>query len=272
MTIHESALVARTRARLPPALRGCGTMMLGLLLATFSVMLPRTAAAQVVRGTVVDAHADTPIMIVNVSILDDGGEVLRTTTSDRNGNFMIGTEQSGAYRLRAERLGYESVTTEPLEFRRDSIVEVVVRMATEAIALDPLEVIGRGESEINRATFEGLYQRRARSPSVGFDRVFVRDDPELDDSMTVREFIRLHAGGPARRSGRLRGCFPNILLRGTELRSQAMVDVVWELRLYELEGIELYRRVENAPPSIRPSSTRCGFAVIWPRQRGDEPW
>ena len=51
-----------------------------------------------------------------------------------------------------------------------------------------------GESEINRATFEGLYQRRARAPSVGINRVWTKDDAKLDQSMTVQEFLEFYAG------------------------------------------------------------------------------
>ena len=265
MTIHESTLLARTRPRLPtvPALNSI--IVLGLVLATSSLMLPRAATAQVVRGIVVDAHGDTPIMIVNVSILDDGGEVIRTTTSDRNGDFMIGTEQPGEYRLRAERLGYESVTTEPLEFRQDSIIEVVVRMAAQAIALDPLEVIGRGESEVNRATFEGLYQRRARSPAFGTTRIWVRTDPEMDDGLTVRNFLRFN-------HSTLRCA--SFLVRGVRAPPGSLGRWL-DTPVDELEGLEVYRRAHEAPPALRPigaASGRCGTVVIWPRQWGDEPW
>jgi len=270
MAIHKSTLVARARPRPPASLWLYGTTILGLVLATSSLMLPRAATAQVVRGIVVDAHGDTPIMIVEVSILDDGGEVIRTTTSDRNGDFMIGTDQPGEYRLRAERLGYESVTTEPLEFRRDSIIEVVVRMAAEAIVLDPLEVIGRGESEINRATFEGLYQRRATAHSVGGNRVWVRTDPEMDDVLTVREFVRQNVPN-------LR-CGPILLFRGTTVDpdfARPLLQELWTWPVHELEGIEVYRRFASAPPDLRPVGpypATCSAVVIWPRRMGDEPW
>ena len=54
---------------------------------------------------------------------------------------------SGEYPLQAQRLGFETVTTEALELHGNNIVDVVIRMSSEAMALDPLEVIGRGGSE-----------------------------------------------------------------------------------------------------------------------------
>jgi len=247
--------------------------MLSILL----TLAPTLAESQLVRGTVVDDGTDHPVGVVDISLLGPADAVLRTTTSDRDGQFIIGVSNEGEYRLRAERLGYETVTTAPLDLQRDSILEVVIRLSSDAILLDPLEVVGRGTSEINRATFEGLYQRRARSASVGFDRVFVRGDPELDDAMTVGEFLRLHAGSPGRlrRPGsgsRGRGCWAGILFRGSPVPGP-QYSVILELRLYELEGIEIYRRPENAPPDLRPiGNTPCGFAVVWPQRMGDEPW
>jgi len=46
-----------------------------------------------------------------------------------------------------------------------------------------------------------------------------------------------------------------------------------ELRVYELGGIEVYRRKTDAPQDLRPPGrVDCGIVIIWPRQRGDEPW
>ena len=257
--------------------------VLGVCLA---ILLAVPAESQLVRGQVIDEASGEPISIVDVSILDRDGNVLRTTTSDAEGSFMIGTRASGEYRLRAQRLGFETVTTEALELHRDSIVEVVIRMSAEAIALDPLEVVGRGESELNRATFEGLYQRRARAPSVGLNRIWVRSDPEMDQVLTVERFLEFHAprlgrrgstpGDDERGSRPEHGCDPMVLVRGIEIPHYMshVLEEFMERRVYELEGIEVYSRVTDAPPPLRPTDfwPDCGLVVIWPRQVGDEPW
>ena len=253
-------------------------VVLGVCLAA---LLAVPAESQVVRGQVVDDQSGAAISVVDVSILDADGNVLRTTTSDAEGAFMIGTRAPGEYQLQAQRLGFETVTTEALELHRDSIVEVVIRMSSEAIALDPLEVIGRGESDLNRATFEGLYQRRARAPSVGINRVWTKDDAKLDQSMTVQQFLELYAGGigrtgpaPARgeRATLRHGCRPVYMVRATQPPLYQIRDLL-ELRVYELEGIEVYRRKTDAPQDLRPPGrVDCGLVIIWPRQRGDEPW
>ena len=249
----------------------------------FAALLAVPAESQVVRGQVVDDQSGAAVSVVDVSILDANGNVLRTTTSDAEGAFMIGTRAPGEYQLQAQRLGFETVTTEALELHRDSIVDVVIRMSSEAIALDPLEVIGRGESEINRATFEGLYQRRARAPSVGLNRVWVRSDPEMDQGMTVERFLHLYASRLGR-SGSTpddnergirpeHGCNPTVLVRGIEL-SPRVVEHFLDSHLLELEGIEVYARITDAPLELRPTDhwRDCGIVVIWPRQRGNEPW
>jgi len=249
----------------------------------FAALLAVPAESQVVRGQVVDDQSGAAVSVVDVSILDANGNVLRTTTSDAEGAFMIGTRAPGEYQLQAQRLGFETVTTEALELHRDSIVDVVIRMSSEAIALDPLEVIGRGESEINRATFEGLYQRRARTPSVGRNRIWVRSDPEMDQAMTVERFLELHAprlgrsgstpGNDERGIRPEHGCDPTVLVRGIAVPLYFLQDFM-DRRVYELEGIEVYGRLVDAPLALRPTGTwrDCGIIVIWPRQWGDEPW
>jgi len=260
-TTGEGSLRARDRCGQVRALGKVAAASLALLL------LPTLADAQLVRGEVIDETRGTPISAVDVSILDEHGAVLRTTTTGTDGRFLIGAREAGAYRLRAERLGYETVTTAALEFRADSVVEVVVRMSTEAIALDPLEVVGRGESEINRATFEGLYQRRARAPSVGSTRIWVRSDPEMADGLTVREFVGRNVPTLSRR------CV-TVLVRGVTVNRYFRAHWV-DTPVSELEGLEVYRRGVEAPPAIREvgaASVRCAAIVIWPRQWGDEPW
>jgi len=234
-------------------------------LVMIGLAVPLQGHAQIVRGEVIDVEYGSPVSLVDISILGKDDEVLRTTTTDAEGRFLVGTRQPGEYRLRAERLGYQAVTTEPFAFQADSVLEVVVRMSSEAIALDPLEVVGRGESEINRATFEGLYQRRARSPSVGSNRVWTRSDPEMDDLLTVREFIRRYT--PTIKC-------PDYLIRGIDI-PRDFREVWLNSPVYALEGIEVYRRSYDAPLGVRTVGARrggCGIVVIWPQRMGDEPW
>jgi len=253
------------------------TLAVLLLLST-----PIGVAGQVVRGLVLDDASEQRLPTVDVSLLSEEGEVLRTTTSDPEGRFMLGTEDPGIYRLEAQRLGYESVTTPLLEMPADTVLDLVIRMAADAIPLDPLEVVGRGVSEVNRATFEGLYQRRARAGNL--DMIFVQGDEELDQAMSVRRFIQLHgrglgAPGPVAQPGeaptRQHGCVPPLLIRGTLVPPWRRA-AIYDMRLDELEGIEMYRRASEMPLDLRPHGAagggRCGAVVIWPRRMGDEPW
>jgi len=234
-------------------------------LVVIGLAVPLQGHGQVVRGEVIDEATEEPIVAVDVAVLAEDDEVLRRVTSDGNGRFILGTQDPGEYRLRAERLGYETVITDPLQLQRDSVVEVVIRLSSDVIVLEPLEVVGRGESEINRATFEGLYQRRARSPSVGTTRIWVRSDRRMDDLLSVREFLRLYH--PTLRC-------PVFLIRGTNIPGH-FIEHWLSTPVYELEGLEVYRRYNEAPPALRPvdpPSGRCGAVVIWPRRMGDEPW
>ena len=54
------------------------------------------------------------ISVVDVSILDANGNVLRTPTSNTEDAFMIGTRAPGEYHFQAQRLDFETVITEEL--------------------------------------------------------------------------------------------------------------------------------------------------------------
>jgi len=80
------------------------TILAALVSAAFVTLAP--AAAQVVRGDVRDAVTHTPIFGAIVVVLDTSGARVAGAISDDSGRFSIRLSDAGAYRLRAERIGY----------------------------------------------------------------------------------------------------------------------------------------------------------------------
>jgi hypothetical protein len=80
------------------------TSLAAALLAACFTLAP--AAAQVVRGDVKDAGTHAPIFGAIIVVLDTTGTRVAGAISDDSGRFSIRLNAAGAYRLRAERIGY----------------------------------------------------------------------------------------------------------------------------------------------------------------------
>ncbi len=84
-------------------------MFMGLLWACGA----NTLEAQAVRGTVVMADS-LPAAGIIVELVDRTGRVIDRTLSRANGGFVVRASVTGAYRLRALRIGFSPTTTDPL--------------------------------------------------------------------------------------------------------------------------------------------------------------
>jgi hypothetical protein len=67
--------------------------------------------AQVVRGRIVDRATMQPIPTTGVTAVTVGGRRIGRTMSDSAGAFSLELRNAGAYRLEAQRIGYQAVTS-----------------------------------------------------------------------------------------------------------------------------------------------------------------
>jgi hypothetical protein len=72
------------------------------------------APAQEVHGSVYDGATRAPVAYAEVVVLDESGRALRTLTSDARGSFALRASAGETVRLRVRRLGYDSLTLEPI--------------------------------------------------------------------------------------------------------------------------------------------------------------
>lgn len=81
------------------------------------LMLLRVApvAAQVVRGTVLEQGSGPPIDGAMVIVMDGAEHVVARSLTDDEGRFLARVEHPGRYHVRIDRIGYESLTTEPFD-------------------------------------------------------------------------------------------------------------------------------------------------------------
>jgi hypothetical protein len=150
-----------------------------LRVATLSILLGAPAAAQAIRGVVVDSASRQPIPGVVVSLLDSNAALLGRIITNQRGRFTV-PSASSIRRLRIQRLGFRMrevvVQVAPAGF-----TDVEVSIVTLPTLLEP--VLSTGNSRCRRrddqrATFALLEQARAgvlaASVSRGRDTAVMR--------------------------------------------------------------------------------------------------
>ncbi|HEX5872313.1 MAG TPA: carboxypeptidase-like regulatory domain-containing protein [Longimicrobium sp.] len=100
------------------------------------------AAAQSVRGQVVEPGTGQPVTGAVVILLDASGNRVTATLTDAQGGFAMRGGGAGTYSLRAERVGYETVTSPAMSIVADEAPEQRLVMAPRQVVLEPLLVTG----------------------------------------------------------------------------------------------------------------------------------
>jgi hypothetical protein len=96
----------------------------------------RPGVGQIVRGTVVEEGGVTPVQGAMVILMGREGVVIRRVLTDAGGGFIAQTDRPGPHTIRVDRIGYESLTTQPF----DVPVEGVVRRIE--VPIRPVELLG----------------------------------------------------------------------------------------------------------------------------------
>lgn len=110
--------------------------------ASLLVLAARPVFAQSVLGQLFDAGSGAPVEGALVLLLDEEGQEAGGYLTNEAGRFIIRAPTPGSYSLRAERIGYLTVTSDP--FQLDPGQQFGIRFETEqtAIELEGIEVEG----------------------------------------------------------------------------------------------------------------------------------
>ncbi|MEX0892024.1 MAG: carboxypeptidase-like regulatory domain-containing protein [Gemmatimonadota bacterium] len=215
--------------------------------------MPATAAhAQSVRGRVVEATSGGPIIGVQLRLLDEDGAVAEAL-SDSAGRFYMAAEGAGLYRLEATHIGFAPVETDTLRLAFREALEVVIRMSTEAIALDPLLIQARVVDVRHAATHDGFRKRHESAPSVGPTRLVDFNDPEFQNALSVPDILRYFVPD--------RGC-RTLYWDGHLVLTPAMDSVRMETPTNTLLGVEFYKNYFDAPIEMRHQNPYFGSQVL----------
>lgn len=108
------------------------------------------AAAQVIRGVVVDSASQQPLPSVLVSLADSENRNLQRFLTDASGEFKFLAPRPGGYSVRAERLGMRTETVEGVDVTADRAVSLRITLAHLPITLRGIEASGDRRCELPR--------------------------------------------------------------------------------------------------------------------------
>jgi len=228
------------------------------LVAPFALLLATTpAAAQLVRGTVIDVAAGTPIAYAEVALVDQNGQSVLTALTDSLGVFLLEAPNAGRYTLTVRHIGFVAVSTPVVDVSDAEMVSVEVRMSAEAITLDPLVVVQRRWYGIAR--LEQFYDRADWHVRTGIGRIYFHEDLQSYSSLR-----HLFMTVPRRLN-----CPMPILVDGIPIHSLDDLDAFAQPS--DVEGVEIYRGAAQVPPEYA-HLTDCAIALVWTRPTRGNPF
>jgi len=274
------------------------TLKLALTAALLS--WPAMGPAQVVLGRVTDDQSGRPIRFANVELQDDRAQVVTRGTADSAGVFRLRSWHPGKYRLRTIALGYSTVDSEVLELATGDVLDLTVRLAPDAVPLEPIVIKARARESLAEIALSGFYDRRDAGRHLGLGRfldrgAIARRGRRLTDVLATIPGVRiLHvqncpvplvsmAGNNATRLEEMQvdqlvrlptgmeGCRPasvcraSIYIDGVQQALNETVSLDQAIPIEWVEAIEVYRRASEIPAEFLSRAT-CGVVALWTRR------
>jgi hypothetical protein len=228
------------------------------------------AAAQSVHGRVLERGTDRPVAAVRVE-LRNGSSVRGHALTDTTGTFEMDVPGAGQYRFAADRVGYASMLSDAVQIDYMDSVDVVFHIATEAVALQPVEV--KATPRQPPAWLAGFYDR-LRGNHNG--RFITRDRIEASHAVRTTDILRRVAGLSFRptRAGSYAirgrgGCEPLVYIDGVQVSMYGTTTTIDDLvQPGDLEGVEVYDS-SNMPAEFQRElrGSMCGAVMLWTKLR-----
>lgn len=236
-----------------------------------------TLHAQSIQGIIVDETEKRPLAAVQVVLYDLEGTQHAEAISDEEGRFSLALPDPGEWIVSAELIGYGTLRSDPLDVELGEEVNVEIRMAVEAVALEPLVVTGR-VSHIS-GDIRQFYERMERGRHSGFGTFVSRQEIEQRGTFRATDLfrgtasVRIVPGRPGRGAG-LRmagGCVPAIFIDGSHINRFSYLDSLDDyVSVHSIEGIEIYRGA-GAQVERYHDPRGCGLILVWTRRGVPDP-
>lgn len=261
---------------------------------------PAALRAQILVGRVVDAESGQRIPHADVELLNDRDQTITRVGGDSAGVFRIRSWHAGKYRLRTNVLGYETVTSDLLELATGDIIELTVRLAPNAVPLEPIVINTRARASLAELALHGYYDRRDSGRRLGLGRFLdrgaidrrgrrltevlatvsgvrvlrVQGCPVPLISMAANNALQLEDRNDSTliRLGLVSDacnpasvCRANVYMDGVQMHFDETISIDQLIPMEWIEAIEVYRRASEIPAEFL-SRANCGVVAIWTRR------
>lgn len=208
--------------------------------------------------------ADTQQPIAGAEVLLDGRAGGRTNA---DGIYRTAELRGGARTLLVRHLGYVSERV-AVQLASERATRISVSLRAQPIPLAEIRVQGRSSAGMRLLNSRGFFARQRNSGGYFFTRAEI----ERSHAATTADLL---ARVPGVQISRGFGTARAIMGRGGSRSScpvQYFVDGIpayaydlEEMRVEDLEGVEVYRGASQVPPEFRQRSAMCGVVVFWTR-------
>lgn len=246
---------------------------------------------QGVQGLLVERESRSAIRFAEVTVRRVSEEAVATGLTDERGFFRLRTPVPGRFLLSARALGYRPVSGEPVDVSRGNLSVLEVSMAPEALALDPIVVVGQPRAF--QLELEGFYRRQAEGFGAFLPpEVFERRQPRRVSDLlfglpgTYVAEPSTGAGGRAvyfrsgirpSTSGGLNVCWPMVYVDRHLVSTGGLPAAGGEptatddlVNAPDVWAMEVYRSPAEVPPEFNGPNAGCGVIVLWTRRGGGD--
>ena len=112
----------------------------GLVMSVMSVMSVMPAAAQAVRGRVLDEGSASPVIGAHVILMDSAGARSFSTLTNDQGVFVLQVPAVGRYQVRVEMIGRRTVDSRMFGVAGEDVTNITVELPREPVRLAGLDV------------------------------------------------------------------------------------------------------------------------------------
>ncbi len=128
------------------------------------------AAAQTLRGMILDSQTGEPVMLAYVGLLLEGQEMVVAALAGTGGDFTLEAPSAGSYFLHVSRTGYETLMDGVFELGLGGVFDVRIGLKPSPIELAPLLVEARSDqSPLEKV---GFYDRA----TTGLGHFLIREE------------------------------------------------------------------------------------------------
>jgi hypothetical protein len=229
--------------------------------------------AQQITGIVVAESTGEPLGAAVISVVHAGRATRESTVAGTDGRFHLSLPDPGEWLLSVERIGYRSVSNEPIEVLSAAVVDVRITLSIDAVPLEPITIVSRRRGR--GSYLEGFYTRMESGRGPGLGHFISREDVDqvafLRPSDLLRRVPGLQVdGGRGPRGavvGMRGGCVPAVFIDGSQINLHDIRESVDDyLEVPEIEGVEVYVGASARVQGFY-DPRGCGVVLIWTRLR-----